>query len=690
MRCLDAKGKYRAWTVPAVLGLAVIAPRLNAAPLAPMTREAKAFPGADDDIADSIRTLLETAINDPAIKIAVRPVGDKIVVVLSGKPVGATARDNALKYAKAVTDKLTNITVIDTIQIGEAAKRVPMVSYRWAFGYLLGDTDFDGKQDLAKIAEALNALFPATEDKPVVTLKNTEFWLHGTEKTVQQIRGLLALIDAPAPQVRLEMWAIQYAGSQDGVGDALRRVTQDIDATKMQVELAKSALGDALHEFSGAIKTDQAFKDLEDVGFPADPDSSMSLIESLICLGITGKREEILRRAEAILIARTEKIVEAAADKNNPMVWAAQTVLDNRRSVFAHLKGLLNAPPTGTGTGSLNSDQLSVKRFADKLEAYSIFMDALQFYRPTRLKNPDEALQTVARAPEELAVASLPLNRHLEHLTTAFAQDMEAMYFQPLLIRAQERYKPRGGGVGLAGRTSIVVTSRLPASVTPAVETYAEKQVPNTIDPDFFSKLLKSANDAEGGVATLVPGLTNLEQALVLAALKPTAEVSYYKVAPGIRVQVTPAMTPDGTNALLKMEVEFGVETSLEKDSSKETLAYRPPDAVKSHTIKTTATVGGFNLFEVSSFNVETLSPRAPFIFPILGNLPLVGPMFRFSHSARRTYFQSVILTNATLVPRGLGLVNLYGANFAGSKRIDDLKNADQLDNAVQKQRSKK
>ncbi len=682
-----------------------------AAPLAqaPATPTGKSDPTTDpgstanapDPFADNFQTLLETAVNDTRVKIAVRAVmPGKYIGVLSGKPRGQVALDRARQIADTLaaevnkSGNLNTLIIVDAMQIGNDAAKNPVVSYHWVFGYLLGDASFDGQQDLTKLAEAFNFLFPSRNgDAPLVILRNNEFWLQGPQSQVQTLRGLLTLIDAPAPQVRLEMWAIQYAGSQQGVGEQLRRVAEDINATKKLVELAQFALVDAVHKHASDFAYDETFQKLRSVGFDIDPAHSLSLIEALLCIGLSNNREVILKDASETLAARLETIamldktpaqIRQEVTRSNiiPEAMPAHAVMLRKDLIFANLKALLSPPVAGESASatltlsasalrSLASDRSSIDVFTEKLQRYFLYMDALEFYRPTTQTDPQKFLASHPNAPEDLATAVLPINRHIEHLITAFTGDMESMFFQPLLKRAQEAPSLPGGGVGLSGRTRIVVTSRLSASVLPELEAYAEKQVPRTLGSDFIPNLLNSSKAGPKGVATLLPGLTNLEQGLVLAALQPTADVSYYKVAPGISVKVTPAMTPDGTNANLNLDVTFGVETNIAKDSSTDALAYRPPDAVKSHHITTTAAVGGFNLFEVSSFNMDTVTPRSPFIFPVLGNLPLIGNMFRFAHSPNHTFHQSIILTNAILIPRGLGLVNLYGANFAGAKWTD-------------------
>ena len=159
-------------------------------------------------------------------------------------------------------------------------------------------------------------------------------------------------------------------------------------------------------------------------------------------------------------------------------------------------------------------------------------------------------------------------------------------------------------------------------------------------------------------------------QGILLSALRPTADISYYHVAPGVEIHVTPSMTPDGTSANLQLDATFGEDTSTNKATNTLSNTFRPPDAVKQHRVQTVANVGGFNLFEVSSFSMDTQYPRPAFITPILGNLPFLGNAFRFDRGVNRTYHQSIILVNATLTPRSLGLVGFYGSNFAGRNTL--------------------
>jgi len=710
----------------------------------------------NDPTAVSLEALLITAIDDPNIKITVRNIGkDKAqpvyVAVLAGRLPPAPAPPDAPKTdAKAATvaaappkdaatvayeralavkdqSRLDSLTIVNLIQVDKPGKPPePEVSYVWQAGFLNGDSDFDAKLYCLNVATSLNLLFPNEHGNcPTVTLTDNAFWLRGTQSTVRKVRALLAMLDAPAPEVRMEVWAIQYSGSQADVSKRMLELNEEIEEAQHKAELAKQALAYAIRQLPDATSIDKqpAFQALQAVGFDADTKSSSNLIESLICLGVCDHHDKVLATAATALKGLltsynaecAKRRSERLGQKEPPKPAGTDTyALTGMRDddYFPALKELLTTTDTDSAQDRSHIDQKSVMNFTKRLKAYTVFIDALGIYGKAQGKEPDATLEKIETAPEALSRESLIFNRQIERLIEAYASDMEHMFFQPLLDRAQHWGYGGHGGVGLAGKTDIVVNSRLHAEVSGSMEAYAERQIPNTLGEDFFGRVAelsssttRGAGSAPTGAAPpaagagaaspgtapaaapsggaspaaspaaakpfagaidLVRGLPSVEKALVLGALQPTAEISFYRIAPGIGFHVTPVVTPDGTAANLKLDATFGVDTNIAKDSSKDALAFRPPDAVKEHKISTVANVGGFNLFEISSFNMDSIYPRPPFITPILGNLPLLGPMFRFERGANRTFHQSVILVNAMLVPRSLSLMGFYGSNFAG------------------------
>ena len=654
----------------------------------------------DDPIAANLETLMQTAINDTQIKVSVKRLDGAArkrvyIAVLAGTLTSKQASMRAQAKAELVqkSSGLDNLVVINTIDGEDPLKGDIEVSYLWQCGFIQGDTAFDNKINLVNIADGLNTMFPCLPSgPPVVNVKDTNLWLHGPQNIVRKVRAILAMIDAPTPEVKLEVWAIQYAGSQKDIGARIQALNDEIAQAQHAAEMAKNALAFAVQKNATALLADDSFIAMRKIGFDVDPASSMSLLESLICIGISDHRGAMMKDAAAALKQLLPK----------DATWITKG-LQNDSDFFPNLTLLLAQPGGSSPANTSAADQLSVRRFATSLKTYIAFIDALGVYGPTHFAAPDTILEQNPSAPEALGRESLTFDRLLEHLVDALAADMQKMFFAPLLDRAQHWNYHGQGGIGLAGKTDIVVNSRLHADVTAALELYAEHQTPRTLGSDVTTSAkaaaaiaqdpagaTKAANGTgkptsnngsaptassapppqENRIGDLMQGLTPLEKGAALSLFQPTADISYYKVAPGIEIHVTPAMTPDGTSANLKLDATFGEDTSSHGAANTLSNTFRPPDSVKQHRVQTVANVGGFNLFEVSSFNMDTLYPRPPFIVPVLGNLPLFGNMFRLERGANRTYHQSVILVNATLIPRSLGLVGFYGSNFAGQDVI--------------------
>ncbi len=656
-------------------------------------------PTEPDPYESNIADLIRANVNRSAIKITVRAIGkNNYVAVLTGRVAKQEILDEVGERARKVVEYIgaTKLHLIVSVKIDKDPTPPTIVTRAWSFAHLQGDAAFDGKVDLTHLADALNGLFPAGTDieldskKPLCTLKDTTLWIHGEESLVQQVRALLVLIDAPAPQVRMDVWALQYAGDQKAVGEQLHRLAGQVAMTQKAAEFAKEALAAAVRTHADQLIKEPAFQQLSNAGFAADPHSSLSLIEALICMGISEKRPEIIEEArtnldkmmhdgnflrpEINLLPDPNAVESINITRVFKEHWLTKAFLSKKENYFPNLTLLMTTIGGPGGINTLCSDLKSTRDYADSLINYTAFVDELEMFGKSVIKN-NKALEEYPNAPETLARMSLTIDRHIEHLINAFTADIQQMFFDPLLAKAQSWKYGGQGGVGLAGRTRIVVTNRLSASLIPALETYGEKSVPNTLGEDFVNSLVPGATNSAGTTTTpasaatsaIIAGLSGPEGAILKAALQPTETKSFYSVAPGISLTVTPAMTPDGTTANLKINATFGVDTHITKESNQDTLTYRPPDAVKSHQVQTVANVGGFNLFEISSFNMDTITPRTAYILPVFGNLPIVGNMFRFSHSPQHTFHQSIILVNATLIPRSLGIVDFYGANFAGS-----------------------
>ena len=231
----------------------------------------------------------------------------------------------------------------------------------------------------------------------------------------------------------------------------------------------------------------------------------------------------------------------------------------------------------------------------------------------------------------------------------------------------------KSDGVTFIGTTHLLVTSRQGAALEPTLTASVETTRPAPFTADLLTSIASNGKGGRGpvadtfplvsGIGSLVGGLSEAKAALIAGALLDDVKPAYRSVAPGVMVRVTPSMSPDGSTADLNLETKFGVKTSaLDSDKSRtDVWAQAEPDAVAEDHLTTHATVPGFTLFDISSFNLETVTPQGPDRIPILSRLPIFGPMFQFPRGSRRIRHESIILVNAALLPRALGLIGFYG-----------------------------
>jgi hypothetical protein len=131
-------------------------------------------------------------------------------------------------------------------------------------------------------------------------------------------------------------------------------------------------------------------------------------------------------------------------------------------------------------------------------------------------------------------------------------------------------------------------------------------------------------------------------------------------VAPGIGISVRPTVLPDGSAARLTIDARFGVTSSVATQPN-DVFVQGTPSGISRHDVRTDAAINAFDLFDISSFDVQSVSPQAPFFVPILGRLPIIGPAFQWPRHPKVTHHSSLILVNAVILPRSLDLLRLYG-----------------------------
>ena len=198
---------------------------------------------------------------------------------------------------------------------------------------------------------------------------------------------------------------------------------------------------------------------------------------------------------------------------------------------------------------------------------------------------------------------------------------------------------------------------------TAPLASFVETTRPAPFGKDLLD--LAFGNDTSTGTGRILAALPQGKAALLAGALLSETPPTFSKVAPGIAVHVRPTVLPDGSAARLTIDARFGVTTADydPKDQARTDVRMQPPPpGIASHHVSTDAAVSAFDLFDISSFTVDTAVPQAPFVVPLLGRLPILGRMFQFRRDNVTTRHESLILVNTAILPRSLALLSYYQA----------------------------
>lgn len=162
-------------------------------------------------------------------------------------------------------------------------------------------------------------------------------------------------------------------------------------------------------------------------------------------------------------------------------------------------------------------------------------------------------------------------------------------------------------------------------------------------------------NTAELAASTAVESLTGLptDRLLALAMDLGQEEEVWTALTEGARLAFTPYILPGGSAAELAIDFEVthndvGSETSAPMNA--------PLSRVARHSARTSVYVQALDLFSLSSLTLSTSHPRPDTTIPILGQIPILGKMFRFPRSPARVYHESVLMVYSTILPTGVDL----------------------------------
>jgi hypothetical protein len=469
--------------------------------------------------------------------------------------------------------------------------------------------------------------------------------LHGSGRQVLAIKRFLSLLDAPWPQVQMNVWAVQVSGAPADVSARMRGIGDQIGAVRDEIADVQRSLARIVVRQDDPADAEH-WKRLEPVFAMANIElsekRSLSLNESLLLLTLHPRR--------------------------------AQKVKDLRDYVRNHCaewtRALGPEPAAARKHGCEDADFVPFRRLADLLAGeYDVDLESFLEFGQAAYCFTDKARWPYRPdAPRRLMRTGATVDRILKSVMDAFAADMNDLFFDPLLDRIQRQGTGgrKSDGVALVGRTRIVVTSGLEAGLAPEMASFVESGRPRPFGKELLdlafpaSRSGAGADDLTGGARALA-GLSGAQALGLAALLSSDAEPAYTKVAPGIALSVRPTVLPDGGAARVTVDARFGVASTPLDQSRQDIWRAAPPAGIAGDSVHTDAAVSAFDLFDISSFSVSVSHPRTPFYIPILGRLPVIGPAFQIPRRDQETLFESLILVNTVILPRSIELQRFYG-----------------------------
>jgi hypothetical protein len=564
--------------------------------------------------------------------------------------------------------------------------------------------------DVDDLVAALNAMFPPPEGAgtagaggstapPVARrLSPRSLLLRADPRQLGGIRRILDRTDVPWPQVQLDMWAIQISGPAEQVGDEANRISTLIGETRDQLVAVQRALVKLVsvartgaHE-PAASPPPPATPGASDGQRPCTLDTIYRFLEAHPVIDFPQEEPMSLHEALILVMLRGEPERQATIDALRQVVNRRRAEARARRELAAgqcrrqanERAGQPTAREAGTSADGGASADLQPFRHLQELLAdtspqaecrcLSAFLQAAADVQDDR-QRPDADAATDAYGEERrhasaLVRQSVRVDRLLKSAMDAFVADVAELYFNPLLhdIRdgggcPRDDVRRRGEGIALSGRTHMVVTSGLESDLEPEMASFVETTRPAPFGKDLLDRAF--GNDTSTGTGRILAALPQGKAALLAGALLSETPPTYSKVAPGIAVHVRPTVLPDASAARLTIDARFGVTTADydPKDQGRQDVWMQPPPpGIASHHVSTDAAVSAFDLFDISSFTVDTAVPQAPFVVPILGRLPILGRMFQFRRDNVTTRHESLILVNTAILPRSLALLSYYQA----------------------------
>jgi len=511
---------------------------------------------------------------------------------------------------------------------------------------------------LAKVVEEAKVA-----DVKLLVVGNDRLIVQGAWQAVRRARQLIAQVDLPQPQVRLDLWGIQISGGRaDGVARAAQWIRLRAEETRYEIQRALAILrrhASSLELEPGASSKLTAPPKEDGLGYRTalDANRPLSVFDVLLRLVYAEDPEDSLERLAGELQELTSEYDWLQPEQRQRSFERLLTVLGGQ------YKAVTQKWEAPYADDVAKQARVAIVGFAEEYQKMVVSPSGFSPYYLERTRDV--------------------LDAQVKSALQALYDDVQRLYMEPLLkdIR-QKAPEPARGGVSLVGNTSITCLDGFPARVTGKAISYFDITPPPAIDAaslkraEEIEKALGGFLGGEGTAAGAVTGALPATKLIsLLLALGEQPQV-WSELTSGITLEVTPHVNSSGDTAELELYVKVGTEAPKVHDE-KQPARLDPVSRIETHEVGRSGEqdeggdsgakasgvqtrVASLDILTLSTFAVQTSHPKPDFVFPILGRIPYLGQIFRCPRRPSRKHHESMILVNATIIPSAMDLGRLY------------------------------
>lgn len=546
-------------------------------------------------------------------------------------------------------------------------------------------------QDLARELLAMMQAFGAGEERPTLLV-------FGPRSEVETLERIIAAVDIPQPEVRLDIWAFQLSGGNARrVSEKGREAREYIRATSrlMQAWLKQLEVC-ALEELE---RNQEFYEEMQaEAEADADDDRAFAPLSKMTTVDVGGGMLalpssrgmhplSVTEMLTVLLMARTTALEDWHGVVSRQMEgrledWGRELCERDPQAAELWLE-LLEAQDEPLRPGAADVLRAGLGREGNAgLEPGLMPMlprRLLDTFRdPVYHRAARGAVENLVRAYEEgrNGAAGLPPRdarllaadgRTVLHAAErALSEDVYELFLGPLLSRL---HATAGAGTrtgrGVASNTSITVVSDELGIVQSRSVSYFDVSRPEwqfDVAPREGSGLQSAAGEGYAGespAATPASAARQLDDLVDQWGVNVKHNAQVWEVlTDGSVLGFVPHVLPGGSAADIEIELLLGRNNPRIYPPGGDP-APTPLDSVAMHRTHTSVYVDSLDLFGLSSLALTTSHPRPDYEVPVLGNLPIIGDMFTFDRSAQSVHHESIMLVYATILPTGADLVEL-------------------------------